>query len=233
MKQIPIFLSAVLLATTTQAADWTGEGDLGYNSVSGNSNSESLALALAGGYETGKWLHAAGITAYNASTDDETSAESYELKFQTDYEISQSSYAFGNLRYLDDRFSGYDSQTSVTAGLGKTFIDDGISLFSGQLGAGYRSSEFQDGSDTESEAIVSGQVTYNRALTATTNFESSWSAESGSENTYLEGGVALIVSMTEQLGLKVSYTAKHNTEVPDGSKNTDRFTTVSLNYKFK
>ena len=98
---------------------------------------------------------------------------------------------------------------------------------------GYRTSELRDNGGTENEPVATASITYNRDLTETTVLESTWSAESGSDNTYLEGGVALILSMTEALGIKLSYTVKHNTVVPAGSKNTDRFTTVSLNYKFK
>jgi len=230
---ISVALPLLIASTSLQAGEWSGDGDLGYNSVSGNSDSESLALGLNGGYKTGKWAHAGEIDAYNASQNNQTSAKSYNLKLQSDYDLSETSFAFGNLRYLDDRFSGYETQATLTLGTGRTFIEDGNNLFSGQIGLGYRTSELRDNGGTENEPVATAGITYNRDLTETTIFESKWSAEAGSDNTYLEGGIALIVSMTDALGIKLSYTAKHNTDVPADTKNTDRYTTVSLNYKFK
>lgn len=235
MKNVLILLTLIILTLPclSLAGDWSGDGDLGYNSVSGNSDSESLALGLNGGYETGKWAHTGEIDAYNASQDNQTSAKSYSLKLQSDYDISETSFAFGNIRYLDDRFSGYETQISLTLGAGRTFIENGNNLFSSQIGAGYRTSELRNNGGSEDEPIITAGITYNRDLTETTLFENKWSAEAGSDNTYLEGSIALIVSMTDALGIKLSYTAKHNTDVPIDTKKTDRYTTVSLNYKFK
>lgn len=234
--KVTSILSILAIAATPAiclAGDWSGTGDLGYNSVSGNSDSESLALGLNAAYETGRWTHAGDFDAFSASQDGATNAKSYDLKLQSDYAWKENHFAFGKLRYLDDRFSGYDYQSSVTFGAGRTFLENGNNLFSAQIGAGYRTSELRDSGDSENEPVVTAGITYNRDVTETTVFESAWSAESGSDNTYLEGSVALIVSMTDALGIKLSYVAKHNTDVPAGSKNTDRFTTVSLNYKFK
>lgn len=232
MKITSIFALA-LAPCVAFAGSWSGSGDLGYNSVSGNSDSESLALGLNGAYQSGQWKHHGEIDAYSASQDGDTNAKSYDLRLQSDYDWSEKSFAFGKLHYLDDRFSGYASQSSISFGAGRTFVEMGDHLISSQIGVGYRTSERQNNGGTEDEPVATASLVYNRGLTETTVFESTWSAESGSDNTYLEGSMALIVSMTEALGLKLSYIAKHNTDAPVGSKNTDRFTTVSLNYKFK
>ena len=46
MKTFSNLLIMMLIAAPSAsfAGDWSGNGDLGYNSVSGNSDSESLAL---------------------------------------------------------------------------------------------------------------------------------------------------------------------------------------------
>jgi len=215
------------------AGDWSGSGDLGYNSVSGNSESDSLAAALSANYDTlGDWLFMGEFDTYSASQDEETTAKTYSFKLQSDYKISESSFAFGNVRYLDDRFSGYGYQASSSIGLGKTFFDDGISLFRAQTGVGYRKNKLLGGMGEESESIWTTRASYNRALTESTRFESRVLTESGAENTYVEGNVALGVLMTDNLGIKLSYLIKHNSDVPVGTENTDKYITVSLNYLF-
>lgn len=229
-------LSLLFTCFPAFAGDWSGSGDLGYNSVSGNSKSDSLAAALSANYDTlGDWLFMGEFDTYSASQDEETTAKTYSFKVQTDYRISERSFAFGNVRYLDDRFSGYDYQASTSVGLGKTFFDDGISLFRAQAGIGYRKNEFLeviDGQTEEAESIWTTRASYNRALTESTRFESRVLTESGAENTYVEGQVALGVLMTDNLGIKLSYLIKHNSYVPVGSENTDKYITVSLNYLF-
>lgn len=235
MKIKSILISLPLIAATpmfAQAGEWSGEGDVGYNSVSGNSDSKSLAVGIDGTYKEGNWAHSAELDIYRASQEGVDSAESFAIGLQTDYTFSGTAYAYIAARYLDDEFSGYKTQTALTAGVGKTFLEDGNNLFKAQFGAGYRESEPNDGSADEKEGILTGEVDYNRQLTANTVFSSNWQVEVGEENTYIEAGLALTVSMSEALGLKLAYTVKHNTDVPDGTEKTDKYTTVSLNYKF-
>jgi putative salt-induced outer membrane protein len=216
-------LCLIFTSIPTLAGDWSGSGDLGYNSVSGNSESDSLAAALSANYDTlGDWLFMGEFDTYSASQDGDTTAKTYSFKLQSDYGISERSFAFGNVRYLDDRFSGYDYQASTTIGLGKTFFDDGISLFRAQAGIGYRKNELLNGMGEESESIWATRASYNRALTESTRFESRVLTESGGDNTYVEGHVALGVLMTDNLGIKLSYLIKHNSDVPVDTENTDK-----------
>lgn len=235
MKSILHTLGTCLICTSFPvfAGDWSGSGDLGYNSVSGNSESNSLAAALSTNYDTlGDWLYMGEFDTYSASQDDETTAKTYSIKLQTDYKISERSFAFGNVRYLDDRFSGYNYQSSASVGFGKTFFEDGISLFRAQAGIGYRKNELMDDMGEETESIWTTRATYHRSLTENTRFESRLISESGAENTYLEGQVSIGVLMTDNLGIKLAYLVKHNSDVPIGSENTDKYTTVSINYLF-
>lgn len=234
-----IFLASTLIILTTaslqtHAGTWTGDGRLGYNSVSGNSDNTSLSLGLDAAYKTGSWLYSGETDAYSASRNGKERAKSYSIKLQSDYELDETTFAFGNARYLDDRFSGYEYQASISLGAGRTFISNGNNKFNGQIGVGYRTSEPNSiDQEIESEPVGTAKITYNKDLTETTVLKTRWSAETGSDNTYLEGSIALLVSMTDALGIKLSYVAKHNTDVPEGTKNTDRFTNFSLNYKFK
>jgi len=240
MRKQLLFLGSFGLAAMCQAGEWSGTGDLGFNQISGNSNSESLAAALGIKYEAGRWTHAFNAETFTASqtTEDDDgnnidsrSAERYGGNWQSDFAINERTYAFGAVRYITDNFAGFESQTAINTGLGRTFIDDETTLFEGSVGAGYRQSDLNDGG-SEDEAIGTLSVTYNRALTGNTDFESLWLVEAGSENTYAEGGVALKIAMSEALGIRLSYVAKHNTDAPEGSTSTDRFSTISLSYTF-
>jgi len=230
-------LLAALVTTSSMAMaesnkNWHGEGDFAYNMATGNTKSESLLTKLQLVYEQGRWTHSGQVEATNTSEDDERSAEAYVLKEQSNYHFSETTYAFGGFRYEDNRFSGYEYQASVKGGLGKHLIDDGTTIFDIEGGAGYRKSKEQDTGENLDEAIAIGAVKYNRQLTETTRFESALNVESGADNTYAEFITGVKVKINSSLALRVAYTVKHNTEVPDDTKNTDTLTSVGLNYSF-
>ena len=70
------------------------------------------------------------------------------------------------------------------------------------------------------------------SFTETSNFEQNIDVESGSENTYIESVSAVRARLLGDFALVLSYTIKHNTDVPLGSEKTDRLTAVSLEYAF-
>lgn len=232
MKKFITTVLAFGLATAAQSAEWTGVGDFGYSDISGNSNSETLTAALGLGYDTGgKWTHEVVLTAINSSQQDIRAAEAYGLNWNSNYAFNEKNYGVGALRYLDDRFSGFDTQTSIRVGVGRHFIDDGITLLDAEGGIGFRRNELITGED-EDEGIIWGRSVYSRVLSDTTIFDAHGLFEAGDENTYVEAGASIRVAMSEALGLRVAYLLKHNTDAPAPATSTDRFLTVSLNYLF-
>ncbi len=211
---------------------WSGEGDLAYSKASGNSSSESLLAKLMIAYTQERWTHTGRIEALNASENDRRSAESYTLRGKTEYDISERYYGFGNGRYQDNRFSGYEYQASLSAGVGAHLIATETTVWDIEGGAGYRRSEEQDTNETFNEAILTVGSTFQRRLTETTRLESTLGVESGADNTFVEGVVSLRVAINAQLALRVAYSVKHNTDVPDDSRNTDTLTSVGLTYSF-
>jgi len=238
MKKLMMAASIALVTVTcAQAADktdrsWHGEGDLAFNKASGNSSSETLLAKLKLVYEWDRWTHTGQIQAINTSENDARSAEAYTLRAKSDFDISDTLYGFGAFRYEDNRFSGYEYQSSLTAGLGKRIINTDVTQFNIEGGLGYRRSEEMDAGEKFDEAIAIGAAKYYRTITDTTQFESDVNIESGEDNTYVESVVGLKVRINASLALKMAYTVKHNTDVPDGTKNTDTLTSVGLNYSF-
>ena len=229
---VALIPAAAVQASSESGKAWHGEGDLGYNKASGNSSSEALLAKLKLVYERARWTHSGQIEAINTSENDARSAESYTLRAKSDYAISDTYYGFGAFRYEDNRFSGYEYQASLTGGLGMHVIKTDVAQFDIEGGLGYRKSEVMDTGETFDEAILIGAARYYRTITETTRFESDVNVESGQDNTYVESVVGVKVKINASLALKVAYTVKHNTDVPNDTKNTDTLTSVGLNYSF-
>lgn len=241
---IRITLSVLLLATVLPAnADWTGVGEAGLVSSSGNTETETGNAKLEFATEIDKWKHTAGLSGLYASTEGDKTAQRWGLYEQSDYNFGPKNFAFGAVSYEDDEFSGFAYQATVSGGLGRKFIQNDRTQLTGTAGVGYKFFEIEDTEDAlgnviaegekDSEAIFRGTLDFAHALTDTTSITNGFSVEAGSTNTFLVNELALSVKMSDKLALAVGFAVRHNTDAPDGFKSTDKLTTVNLVYQIK
>jgi putative salt-induced outer membrane protein len=234
MKPSSKFLLAfvALVAAAPALADWSGKGEFGFVMSRGNSDAETLNAKIDASREVDRWKHSAGFSALRASADDETTANRYELRGQTNYALTDRSYVFGALRYEDDRYSAYDYQATASAGYGYKFIDTEATKLAGQLGVGYRVAEVRLTGEREDDAVLRGDLTFQHRLTDTTRVLDKFLVEAGSSNTFLQNELSVEVKMTDRLALSVAYALRHNTDVPAGVARTDQLTTANVVFAF-
>ena len=214
-------------------AEWTAKGDVGAALATGNSENQAASANLDVKYERDRWQHGAGFSGNYGSDGDETTAQRWELRGQTQYALTERAYAFGAARYEDDRFSQYDYQASLAGGLGYKIIDTERTKFWVQGGPGFRRAEVRDTGETEDGMIFRGDVGFEHQLTDTTKVVDKFLVETGSDNTYLQNDLGLEVTITGALGLRVGYQVRHNTDVLPGIEKTDTLTTIGLLYETK
>jgi len=211
---------------------WKGEGELGFTSTSGNSDTENLNARLTVSRESDQWKHIASLDSIKNKSEDETTADSLVLKGRSEYSLGEKSYAFGQLRLEDDEFSGYEFQRSLTFGAGSRFIENDKQLLDASIGLGYRSLKDRETEDTEEDSIVTAEAKYEYKISETATFNQTILIESGDENRYTESDTSLKTKINGNLAAKISYLVKRNSEVPDGIEKSDKITTISLVYAF-
>jgi putative salt-induced outer membrane protein len=228
-------LIAIAMSGMSSAAlaDWTAKGELGGSMASGNSDNEALNASLEVKNTVGKWKNTFGFAGNYGNDGTATTAERWEVRGQTQYEITSRAYGFGAARYDDDRFSAYDYQASLSGGLGYKFIDNDRTKLWAQGGPGYRFAEFRDTGESEDGMIFRGDVGLDHQLTESTKIVDRFLVETGSDNTYLQNDIGLEVSINGSLALRVGYQVRHNTDVPPGIDKTDTLTTIGLIYERK
>jgi len=233
--RIPQLCIALALCgvATPALADWTGKGNIGASFATGNSENQAASAALELKNTVDKWQHTLGFAGNYGSDSGITTAQRWELRGQTQYEITERAYGFGAARYEDDRFSQYDYQASLAGGLGYKIIDTERTKFWVQGGPGYRYAEIQDTGESEDGVIFRGDLGFEHQLTDTTKFVERFLVEAGSDNTYMQNDLGLEVTISGALGLRVGYQVRHNTDVLPGVENTDTLTTVGLLYETK
>lgn len=237
-------LLAPLFIASPAHAEWTGKGEAGLVIASGNTETKTANAKLLLATEIDKWQHQFGGAALYASSDpDGTTAQRWEAFEQTDYNFSPRNFWFGAARYEDDEFSGFEYQAIVSSGIGHKFIDSAVTKFSGTAGLGYKFFETRAAFDaagvllapgvSDSEAVFRGTLDYDHKFSATTSLLDKFTAEAGSQNTFLQNDLALQVKMTDVLALAVGYSVRHNTDPQVGFEKTDTLTTINLVYEIK
>lgn len=224
---------------------WSGKGQAGYVMARGNSDTDSANVKLDVNLLRNAWKHALALDGLFGRSSGITSSERWDLRLQSDYQITARWFSFGALSYQDDRFSGFQYQASASGGMGYKFLDSDATKLSAQLGVGYRAlrPELLIKNDagavidripqeTHSEVVATAGIDFSHQFNPSTRLTDKMNAESGSSNTSLRNDLALEVKMSKKLSLAAGFSVLENTNPPAGLKQTDMITTLNLVYAF-
>jgi putative salt-induced outer membrane protein len=265
-------IAALLLAACTslaaQAQDtdtgnaannggWSGSGEFGYASATGNTRSQNVNAKLGLNQENEQWKNSFFLDvlrtkvqqkvvdqAGNTIEQFNTTANRYDGGASVGFKLDPRSYIVGAARYDHDEFGANLWQGVVSLGYGYIALKDARNELSFEIGPGYKEYRpaalaVEIGGTTvnqvqpvEHEAVARGLVNYKFRLTDNTSFEDTFLTEAGSKNTYVQNDAGLAVSMTKKLALKVGFQVRHNSTVLPGIKKTDTLTTTNLVYNF-
>ena len=211
---------------------WSGEGALGFTSSSGNTDSTNLNASLKIARQHLKWTHNLSIEAIRNETDDVKSADRWSLRERSEYALQEKSYAFGQARYEEDAFSGYEHQASIVLGLGSRFIEDQKHLLDLSLGLGHSDSKNSKTGEKQAGPIVTSDLIYKYKISASATISEIALIEIGEDNTFFQSETALTSQINSSLSSKISYLIKHNSDVPVDTEKTDTIISISLVYGF-
>jgi len=214
-----------------QEGPWSGNVKLCYLATSGNTESSSLNSGFRISYALDLWKHEATAAAIQSTDGGETTAEAYDFGWSSARSVSDNDFIFGRLDWRKDHFSSFDQQFSQSIGYGRRLIDSAVHKLNVEIGVGARQSDLADGTD-ESDAIVTGRLTYNWEISETASFGQAFLVESGGSNTFSESVSSLSARLVGRLALVASYTLRHNSDVLPDTEKTDTFTALSLEYGF-
>jgi len=232
-RQLFVSLALALAAASGAHADpWKGKGEAGIVFARGNSDSDSVNLKLAMSREIERWKHSLDMSYLRASSNGVESSNRFVGGWQSDYKFSERTFAFGALRYEQDKYSGFDYQASASTGLGYKFFDTDKIKLSTQAGLGYRQLKDNVTGQTSGNLVFVAGMDYENKITATTKIIDKFHTESGSDNTLLTNYLGVEVKMSDKLALAAGYDVRTNTKPPAGKKKTDTVTTLNLVYAF-
>src|SRR5690606_3083962 len=126
-----------------------------------------------------------------------TTAEKYAANLKAEYKINSEDFLFVNGHYVDDRFSGFEFQATLSLGYGRKLIKTDKQVLSIELGPGIRF--YKPSPDpvtnqyipSDSEAIARGALNYLYNFSEQSKFTQDILVESGAEATITESVTAL------------------------------------------
>ena len=223
---------AVLAQEETEETGLSGKAAFGFTQSRGNTDNLGTNFDVAAEYKTaGPWTYDGRALFVKREEDGEDTDERYEAVGTANYYWSERMFAYGRLQWRKDLFGGVREEYIPTVGLGRILIDTGAHRLKGEIGAGYKFSELDDGTD-EDNPVATGGLKYTWKISENAEFIQNVLAEWTQDNTYAESETALRTTIIGSLGAKFSYVVKHNTDVTDDKANTDFYTTVALDYAF-
>jgi len=225
--------SAVALAEETDKV-WSGDMELGYVSISGNSDETSIKGKIDVNRDLDIWRYNIHLESLVTQSDDQRTAEKYFLSNRLGRDYNKTDYLFAYGSYDEDQFSGFDYQATAALGWGRKLLDDALMQWDVEVGPGYRQSQVRDNSiaDDEGEGIVRVFTKFNWQFTDTAQFSQSLNVESGSSSTISKSDSTLKVKINGSMSLKLFHSIKYSDDVPPGSKHADTETGATFTYSF-
>lgn len=231
------FSSPALFAQSGLLSDAPDEGyfgtlDLGYISTSGNTDTESLNGAFRFVARISEeWSTGFQITGMTNENNEVREAERYSFVWNNRYDLSDNSFVYSIVDYMNDYFGAYDYQAGAYVGYGHQLFKDDTGHFSLGLGLGYRVNALHAGED-ETESVMRGDLDYQYNISESATFTQIVSAIWGQEVDTYASETALKTKISDSLALKLAYHINYNSEVPVGAEKKDTTTMISVSYSF-
>jgi len=219
-------------APQEDAPIFSGDAELGFNQLSGNTDSRTLIGKTLLTWLKGNFTHSLRGEVRNVSKNGDTSAEQYLIAGRERYELEGPHYLFGFARWEKDRFAGYDQQLSAIGGYGRQIIDGERHYLSLEAGPGYRHDRLRD-DENERLAVAYSAMDYRWEFSQHSDFKQEMSVEYTGENTTSRSLSALTTRLNSRLSLRLSHEIKHNSQPPeDASERTDTTTSAALLFRW-
>ena len=229
-KSYPGFTLPAVGSAERQIGRWSGEMELGGSRTSGNTETEILGTALQLEHVRERWRENFNATLDLAREDSETFSRRLFAESESRYLLNDLFlFAFGSIE--TDRFSAFEYRLSEAVGIGYRLFETKDYTLEVEVGPGVRQSRLRVTNNFEGEyigrlvAVAEWRVLKNARLqhkTATTF---------GSVRTLLETKTSYTTDMRDDLALRLSFELRHNTSVPDETRNTDTLSKVSIVYR--
>ena len=220
---------------------WFTSAELGVITTSGNTSGISVTGKIDARHETENWSHefvVSGFFKEDEYEDDEgnieksKSAERFAASAKASLKLlGEGKRAFILGSHVNDRFGAYTRYSSVAVGHGSNWFNTGDKSLDVEIGPGYFAGERATGEE-ESGLTVRGAAQFRWRVSPSAYFAQTVSVEKGTSNTHSVAETSLSTKINSTMQMKAGFSARNDTSVPAGKKNTDTQTSLTMVYSF-
>ncbi len=209
---------------------WSGQGEIGGSSSSGNDKSVGVTVGLNLNKEDINWQHKFDALVDYRRSDGVTEKERFNVSYQGQRKITKQVYTYGLLQYERDRPAGYYRRFSEGVGLGVRVVDRPGLRLDMDGGPAFRQTGFING-DEDREISGRASMTLRWDISPRLGFTQNASAFLSKDSSFVST-TALTSKLFGALSSRFSFDVRHETDPPAGSVATDTISRVTLLYSF-
>lgn len=247
---LPLVSYAVSAEDAAKKPEYTASAELGFLYKTGNTKSADIKAGFNLKHEKDKWrsVVAFNILAKKLEKEDadgneefETTDNKWDILTQTNYTIGEEgkNYLYGNLAHEQDKFSGFESQSSLSAGWGRHWYETETSSLFADIGPGVqydvtRATETLS-SESSTNLIIQAQALYTHKFNDHVEFKQYFVARQATksgENSVYKSETSVTAQLIDSLQLKFALRIDYDTEVEEGFEDTNTETSMTLIYNF-
>ncbi|MCW8834636.1 MAG: DUF481 domain-containing protein [Colwellia sp.] len=247
---LPLASFATFAEEAAEKPEFTASAELGFLYKTGNTKSADIKAGFNLKHEKDKWR---SVVAFNIlakkleKEDDDGNKEfvstdnKWDITTQTNYTIGAEgkNYLYGNLAHEQDKFSGFESQSSFSAGWGREWYKTETSSLFADIGPGVKYDVTRatdtDPSNSSTNLIVQAQALYTHKFNDYVEFKQHLVAKQATksgENSVYKSETSVTAQLIDALQLKFALRIDYDTEVEPEFENTNTETSMTLIYNF-
>jgi putative salt-induced outer membrane protein YdiY len=253
---LPLSTQFAMAEEASEESAYTMSAELGFLFKSGNTKSGDIKAGFNLKHEKDQWLSLFSVNAIAKKLEEENAAgekefnttdNKWDIAAQTNYslEADGKNYLYGSVAYQQDKFSGFVSQSSLSAGWGRKWHETKTTSFFADIGPGVthdvHRTEGVNGTpeyvaeNSDTNAIIQAQALYTNKINDFVEFKqylvAKQALESGKNSIY-KSETSLTTKLIDSLQFKFALRVDYDTEVAAEYENTNTETSVTLVYSF-
>jgi putative salt-induced outer membrane protein len=220
---------------------WFTSAELGAITTSGNTSGTSVTGKIDARHETANWSHEFVVSGFFKEDEYEDadgneqrskSAERFAASAKASLKLlGEGRRAFVLGSHVNDRFGAYTRYSSISVGHGSRWLNAEDKTLDVEVGPGYFAGERATGED-ENGVTVRGAAQFRWRVSPSAVFAQTVSVEKGTANTHSVAETSLSTKINSTMQMKAGFSARNDTSVPTGKKNTDTQTSLTMVYSF-
>jgi putative salt-induced outer membrane protein len=207
---------------------WSGSGQLGLSTTSGNTHDTGITVGLNLTKDGLTFRHKINGLADRQTSDGVLTRNRYLANYELDYKVTSRLYAYGLGGWERDPFAGFGRRFSESVGAGYSVLKTGTLTLDLTAGPALRQTRFIDGTE-HSETTARGALDFAWKIFDKVTFSENAAIYVNSQMT---SSTALTGAIGKALSARVSFDVTHEDKPLPGLKATDTATRMSLVYGF-